>query len=454
MQVELNFAAFLLFSAMAAVSMKIAKDLFGSFFAPPGLFGAVWFGSLAVYYTGIVPYYTLSFSSVFVFIATTLVFLCGCIVGKPLYGLRIAQEIDPIAPSPVGGLRHADKLICIVFAVSVIGSISYYLLMHQSIGIDSLWRDPISVRYEEAYGRLRHAGWGGVARAFLIPCCVLCAIYLKIKGREAPKRVWAILVMCYLLLLPSSGRTNIGTAIVASFLGIQYLNMGKSRCLSFKAIALPAMVFLAFVGYFLYTTNALDKSVTGKAGMADLSFYLVSGLPAFQQMVQFPDGYSGSGHLTFGVVARALHAINPENITKPDYIRPMTTIPFFTNIYTYLDSLFLEYGWIGVFVYPFLLGLALSYLYFSLHDKPGVIKTFVNAMLGTAIVQSLSGNRFGASGIWMWMGVLFSTQCIIAVCCNLWDRMGKGFAGTPGPGAQGRRADGGMSDLFRVDMHG
>lgn len=454
MLVELNFAAFLLFSAMAALSMKISRDLFGSFFAPPGLFGAVWFGSLAVYYTGIVPYYALSFSSVFLFTATTLVFICGCIVGKQLYGLKTAQRIHPIEPSLVGGLQHADKLIYIIFAVGVIGSISYYLLMHQSIGIDSLWRDPISVRYEEAYGRLRHAGLGGVARAFLIPCCVLCAIYLKIQGRAASKRVWAILIMCYLLLLPSSGRTNIGTAIVASFLGIQYINMGKSRRLSFKAVALPAVVFLAFVGYFLYTTNALDKSVTGRAGMADLSFYLVSGLPAFQQMARFPDGYSGSGHLTFGVVARALHAINPENITKPDYIRPMTTIPFFTNIYTYLDSLFLEYGWIGVFVYPFLLGLALSCLYFSLHDRPGVIKTFVNAMLGTAIVQSLSGNRFGASGVWMWIGVLFATQCIIAVCCRFWDRMGKGFAGTRGAGAQGGRADGPASEPFRVDVQG
>ncbi|MBN2339785.1 MAG: oligosaccharide repeat unit polymerase [Acidobacteria bacterium] len=454
MLVELNFAASIFFSGMAALAMKISKDLFGSFFAPPGLFGAVWFGSLAVYYTGIVPYYALSFPSVFVFIATTVIFICGCIVGKPLYGLRTVQRIDPIAPSIIGGLRHADKLIYVIFAVGVIGSISYYVLMHQSIGIDSLWRDPISVRYEEAYGRLRHAGWGGVARAFLIPCCVLCAIYLKIKGRGASKRVWAILVMCYLLLLPSSGRTNIGTAIVASFLGIQYLNMGKSRRSSFKAVALPATVFLAFVGYFLYTTNSLDKSVTGRAGMADLSFYLVSGLPAFQQMVQFPDGYSESGHLTFGVVARALHAINPENITKPDYIRPKTTIPFFTNIYTYLDSLFLEYGWIGVFVYPFLLGLALSYLYLSLHDNPGVIKTFVNAMLGTAIVQSLSGNRFGASGVWMWMAVLFATQCVITVCCNYWERMGKGLAGARGPGAQGRGADGAASDPFRVDMQG
>ncbi len=413
MLVEPNPVAILMFMALAAVCMKMSKDLFGSYFAPSGLFGGVWFGGLAVYYSGVVPYYDLSASMIFTFIATTMVFICGCLIGKSLYGIEIGQTVRPIQPSLIEGLRHADKLIYVLFAVSLLGSISYYLLMHQHMGIDALWRDPISVRYEEVYGRLRNAGWGGVARAFMIPCCVLCSIYLKIRGADAPKRIWIILIMTYLLILPSSGRTNIGTTIVSSFLGIQYLNMGKRMRISFKTIALPLVAMLAFGGYFLATTNALNKSVTGNAGIADLSLYLVSGFPAFQQMVLFPQGYEGSGHITFGVITRILYALDPESVIKPDYVRPFTTVPFPTNIYTYLDSAFLEYGWIGVFLLPCLLGLGLTLLYLSLNKKPSVMKVYINALLGTCIVQSLTVNRFGATDIWMWMVVLGIIQAVL-----------------------------------------
>ena len=410
MLVESNPVAIVFFLFLAALSMKLSKDLLGSWLAAPGLFGGVWFISLAVFYSGIVSYYALRPKTLGVFVATTVVFICGCLLGKCLYGLPIARSIKPIDRSSIEGLQHADSLICVLFLIGVWGTLSYYLLMHQVIGIDSLWRDPILVRYEEVYGRLRNAGWGGVARSFAIPCFILCSIYLKIRGSKAPRRFWAILIVTFLLLLPSSGRTTMGTMLVATFLGIQYVDMGRRGRMSYKHTALIAGVVLLFVGYFLLTTNLLSKSVSDRAGIADLSFYLVSGFPAFQQMVLFPQGYEGSGHITFGVITRILYAFDPENVIKPDYVRPFTTVPFPTNIYTYLDSAFLEYGWIGIFILPFFLGLALTILYLSLNKKPSVLKFFMNALLGTCIVQSLGVNRFGATDIWMWMVVLAIIQ--------------------------------------------
>jgi oligosaccharide repeat unit polymerase len=163
------------------------------------------------------------------------------------------------------------------------------------------------------------------------------------------------------------------------------------------------LVSALFLAYFLLTTNRLQKSVTGQAGLADVGLYTVSSFPAFQEMLRSPGQFVQSSSLTFGFVSRVLNEIDPVVFAYPEYVRPPVYIPTSTNVFTYLDAFFLDFGMPGVYLFPFLYGLLTSALFLAMRAAPSIGKVYVAALFGLCIIQSAGVNRFGTFGIWLWV---------------------------------------------------
>jgi len=189
--------------------------------------------------------------------------------------------------------------------------------------------------------------------------------------------------------------------------------MGES-ILFRKYIPVVLMVAVLFAVYFTVTNNVLQKnlstssdSITGDnlSGMPEIVHYMVSGFPAFEMLTKTSRGASSETSLTFGFLSRLLNEIDSDYFAYPDYVQPTVFVPLPTNIYTYLDVYYLDFGWLGVAIFPFLLGLVASSLFLWMLRAPSVTKLYIVSFMGLCIFQSGGVNRFGSFQTWVWIAL-------------------------------------------------
>ena len=402
MFVEFDPLAVFWFIVAGIVTLRIAKHAFGSYAAPVGIYGSLWCFSLAFFYLGISQFYTLRIETILVFGGTTLLFILGAIVAKGQGRGKAMSQFMKTEKLP--GSAQLHLLVYALFGLGIVGVLTYYWRLNEIIGIESLWLDPVRVRFEESAGELSRIGWINAARSFLIPCFVLAVMYLSLLNHKSRRLMWIAAVMSFLLLVPSSGRTTIMTMVVWAILARVYLPVSSAQKISTKRYAVWFLVISSLcVVYFLATTNLLGKAVDSEAGMADIAHYTSSSFPAFQVMVRAPEMFAQHTSLTFGMVSRILNEIDPSSFSYPDYVQATVDVPGSTNTYTYLDAFFLDFGWLGVFLFPFVLGLLTTRLYLSMRRSPSVIKVYVASLFGLCIVESTGVNRFGNFSTWLWI---------------------------------------------------
>jgi oligosaccharide repeat unit polymerase len=391
------------FIVAGIVILRIAKHAFGSYAAPVGIYGSLWCFSLAFFYLGLSEFYTLRIETILVFGVTTLQFLLGAVIGKDQTRGKSAMSHHTQSEN-LPGSAQLHLSVYALFGLGILGVLAYYLRLNQVIGIESLWLDPVRVRFEESAGDLSRIGWINAARSFLIPSFVLAVMYLSLRNQKPRRLVWVAAVISFLLMVPSSGRTTIMTMVVWAILARVYLAVSLAQKISTKWYAVWLLVISSVcVVYFLTTTNLLGKAVDSEAGLADIAVYTSSSFPAFQEMVREPKTFAQGASLTFGMVSRILNEIDPASFSYPEYVQPTVDVPISTNVYTYLDAFFLDFGWLGVFLFPFVLGLLTTRLYESMRSSPSVIKVYVASLFGLCIVESTGVNRFGNFSTWLWI---------------------------------------------------
>lgn len=405
MFLEFDPLAVFCFIAAGVLILWIAKHEFGSYAAPAGIYGSLWCFSLAFFYLGIAPFYKLQIQTIFVFGGTTVLFLLGAIVAK---GQTRAKNAMPrhMQAENLPGSAQLHLLVYALFGLGIVGVVAYYSRLNQVIGIESLWLNPVRVRFEESAGELRRLGWINSARSFLTPCFVLAVMYLSLPNHKPRRLIWVAAVMSFLLLAPTPGRTPIVAMVVWAILARVYLAVSLGQKISTKRYAVWLLVFSSLcVVYFLATTNLLGKAADSEAGAgaADIAEYTVSSFPAFQVMMRAPEMFAQPTSLTFGVVSRILNEVDPNRFSYPEYVQPFVDVPRSTNLYTYLDAFFLDFGLLGVFLFPFILGLLATSLYLSMRKSPSVIKVYVASLFGLCIVGSTGVNIFGNFQTWLWI---------------------------------------------------
>ena len=416
---DFNVLAVIMFSLAGVLALRFSKSLLGSLLSPPALYTGLWFFSLALFHLGIVRYYPLEWETLSALVSTIALFLFGAVVAVTLARRKHDSSRQPPTSEHVFEHRHLHWAIALLFAIGVIGTLTYYWRLHQLIGIESLWLNPIRVRFEESQGGLRRVGWIGLARSFLIPCFVLAVIYLRLSvGNRRTKLLLGIIAgLSFVLVLPNSGRTTLLTMVTWAGLVVIYLTESMGKTFSLRKYSLQILIGGAFiVAYFAATNIVLNKTLSQVdrvfastalneplIGWGDFIHYIVSGFPAFQVLTQYPPNYDQPVSLTFGAISRILNEIDPASFAYPDYVQPFVYVPLPTNIYTYLDTFFLDFGWVGVAIFPFVIGLLTTALYLWMLRAPSVGKIYVAALMGQCILQTTGVNRFSSFLIAEWI---------------------------------------------------
>ena len=405
-----------IFFSGGVFALRFSRRIFGSYLAPPGIYAGVWLFSLSVFYIGVISYYALELRTLVVFLFSILTFTIGGLLSKKLIK-RKNNNFGYFLNQSTNQNRRLRWAIYILFGLGVLGSTMYYLEFHRLIGIESLYSDPRLVRFEESMGELRRVRWIGLTRSLLVPSFILSVIYLCIKPMQHKKSMWVVVIVSLFSLAASSGRTLVMTLGLCSGLSVIYVAQNIGEPISFRKYGLPILTgSVLFFAYFVTTTSMLHKWVSyvyltkvtshlpdALIGLADLTHYLVGGFPAFQSLINSSEEANQSVSFTFGVISRIMHEIDPSLFGYPDYVQPFVFVPIPCNLYTYLDAFYRDFGWIGIAIFPFLIGLVTTTLYLWMRRSPGIMKVYVVSLMGLCIFQSTGVNTFGTFQTWVWI---------------------------------------------------
>lgn len=424
-----------------------SRHVFRSWFSPLAIYGGVWSFSLALYYVGIVEYFALEWRTVLVYVATLVLFTIGSLLS--LLGVGPGLRSTPQMTPSHTRVRALEATILILLGAGLTGSFLYYLHFQDTIGLDMLWQNPRFARLEESVGVLRRAGWAGLARELLQPALVLSVIGMTLGA--ARRRWWAIAgaVLPTCALIAATGRTTLVVLAAWGFLGWVYAREtrgGGAKALR-PALRILGLGVVVFVAYFFVTSMLFHKEalagLSGARGAWEsagstgrtLVHYIAGPLPAFQEVLADPAFFEGGGSRTFGVVARVLNWFAPTRFAYPEYVEPFVGVPYYTNVYTYLDCYFVEFGWAGLLLFPLGMGFVASKVFIMMRRRPTVGRVYLASLVGLCTLEATGVNRFGTFETWLWIGVPLG---LMAACRIL----GQAGPRAPTVATQGRAVSG------------
>jgi hypothetical protein len=424
MPLEPNLLAVLAFGLLGLLLVRLCSRVDDSVASPAALYALLWCGTFAFYYSGAVITFPIRGATLGLLLTGMAAFLAGAL----LPGLL---RRDPTPVRPLGILPDRAALgvqvgVLVLLAISLVGSLAYMRLLHNAIGIQSLWQNPAMVRVMEGT-ELRYVGWVGVTRGFMAPAFVLACLAWRHMPVERRRTMMIAAVIAFVLCIPSAGRTLLVTLAVWGSLVVIYSMECDGVRRPVRRVAMPlAIIALVMVGYFLMVGQLLKKALANHyaivemtrlppalSGIADVIHYQTYGLPAFERLVDMPGEFEQRASLTLGVASRLMYAFDAGRFDRPEYVQPFVFVPLSTNLYTWFDAFYMDFGWWGILAMPFIIGFLSGAAYAWMRASPSLLKIYSIGLIGVCVIQTTTVNRFGNFQTWLWWLV---PPLVLVVC--------------------------------------
>jgi oligosaccharide repeat unit polymerase len=397
----------------AAVLLLIAflnLRLGRSILYPPAHFSLLWLALLIAALALSGTYFPLSLEAVAVFCVGVFAFS----VGGALM-LLITQRL-PAAPRP---LSTADST-----------SIQYFLgggLVLLVAALPLFWRYVLSVvdpRFDNLWWGIR-SGMIALAEVqgqkpweqFMYDNLTVLAILLALtavahRTERAASQVVAgsLVVVATLYNLATGSRAGAFTVLLGS-LGIIVIRRGRIMPRHIAVGIIAVAVMFVPVTVLRVRTGDVNKDLQVVSDIALL--YTVGPLTAFDQYLQYPAVLSQPWSVSHSV----LHAANRLGfeVDAPsqhlDYVN--VGAPWGMNVYTMFLAYFAEFGWLGVVVFPALVGFATVYMYRLAAERGGHV-LILYAMAFSEICKSGFSEGF-FMGLNMWFKAALYCVVLYAV---------------------------------------
>jgi oligosaccharide repeat unit polymerase len=315
-----------------------------------------------------------------------------------------------------------EKAIKILLLINSIGLCLYIQRVGNTFGLSSLVSNPSEInRNADEFGR------AGVLAFFALvnyPAFVCSLIHYL----ETKKVFWFSALGLTLPLAQSyvfGDRNSLAIPVATSVFVWVYFNGWRALNRQIVVRLLGATVLI--VGYFLIagflygrivsTDSPLykesDYNVTSQTAilLANPYVYATSSFPTMQAAMADVHGLLW-GSRTFFPVARLLYGAGilqnrPENASLEFYF-----IPVPSNAFTYLFSLYEDFGTVGVIVFPFLLGFAETKAYIHMKNRPNIFGVACVASLMVVNLYSVFIALNSTLLFWYYLIVIFTVSTI------------------------------------------
>ncbi|TCO60259.1 O-antigen polymerase [Caldanaerobacter subterraneus] len=258
--------------------------------------------------------------------------------------------------------------------------------------IDNFW---VAIRYETVYGSANL----GFFRYFLGVLNLFTIFsYLesldKISKTDKIKAYFVIVIaIIYNLLLMQ----RIGIIfLVFAFIGVKFIYEGEINFqFLFKSIAVLVILFgipAVLLGKGGSIHNSFIENIKGVSKMVAL--YTLGGAVGFNNVVMNPSRYIGTGFTTFRFFYAVLDRIGLAHYNLPKMVPIYTDTPLPTNVYTIYYTYFLDYGYLGVFILMFIIGIFSSLVFKRAYIKKEKIYIFLYGMVFAGLIISCANEFF------------------------------------------------------------
>lgn len=372
----------------------VARRLYGTFFSPLGIYAIVWTGTMSLAALRFIDYNALSDTTIAAVSFSGIAMLVGSLIGRArLRKYKPTSTAGESMPS-VGVL---STTVIILFALSAAGSVIRITSIVRQFGsVITLLQNAQTVRAYISLGLLDY----DPVSAYLASLAFAGIPFAVLLWSNGGRRLF--LILPFLPLLVNDIALNSRTWIVAGLLtylaaygivrvlvkqrGLTVSDVRRLAIIGILFAALSAVVqmqrygdapeaYWTFGQHWRGPASGISESWSG--GMALGYVYFTSGIPAFNELVQSisPDDYWG-GLSTFAPFCRATARFLAK-VECPDVISSMVYMPVQSNIYSFLQTFYEDFGIWGVIIYPLLLGFVAANAYASIRNGWSIVKYII-----------------------------------------------------------------------------
>jgi oligosaccharide repeat unit polymerase len=365
----------------------IAKLVFKTIRCPLGIFTLVWNGLFLLHNLPLVEYVNITIVSGTIIVLSYLFFLFGSSFAyiiypkqsflnnkKKVYLQPINNELELYKTTNIANIniKSAKRGVDIAIVFSNLGIILWLIQVIKLVSLSSFTALNMYLARALIRGNIS-ALTGYLINIFSIGGSVLAGI-LVARGYQFKKRYT-------LLFLP--------TFVVASFTGQRFmtiicfltflsplLTLGTGQLLKkidrkkFKTVFLGAMILVLFFVYIGDKRGSFDEfSTTGiltSPVLARTYTYITGSFAAFSEQLNAWDGSLMFGANTFFPFFKLTNNLgiisySSSELDMIDNVHHFVYIPGAFNVYSYLMDVVNDWGYLGVMVFPFLLGFISSH---------------------------------------------------------------------------------------------
>ena len=386
---------FIIFLLLALISLFVSQKLFGTIFSPIGIFGFIWNIYLLFFEVRLVNYYPLEFTTYVALIGSYFAFTAGVIISvifvKDQAHLKEFNRVSFQSKSIKSFDFHkAKNVLVFINIVAFIGLILIIFKLQKIVLLSNIY-DMNLVRnsmHGLSSSERVMSGFLGYLTSLLPLNAVFCGIFVT----YIPKVRFQIFLCFIIGLLISLISGNRAMLIMITFLFISSYIITKTltKGIKFKRILLPilpSILILCFVFVFIGKIRFAPENVFLKMfARYDIPWailhpysYITAGVGAFNILLESLPNFSIPFLHSLAPIIRLLAKIEPE-LFRYDYEtivyytvnNVFVPTPLRTNVYTYLGAIFSDFGWAGMFIAPFLIGIISGLVFIRLLRKPTI----------------------------------------------------------------------------------
>ncbi|ETT51764.1 hypothetical protein BSK66_26525 [Paenibacillus odorifer] len=370
---------------MLIFGLWITWNIFRTLRCPLGIFTIVWNGLFLLHNLHLVEYTGISPESGLIIMGSYMVFLMGSILG---YSIKLKGEFGHIKEDELNRpipLKSLEFNVVNIDEVNTVNKAIRFSLFFSNLGI-ILWLFQIVSRFglktllnSSMYlNRVMISEHSNSFINYLINVFSLggsLLIGILVARGYGFKKSYIMIFLPTTTVALFTGQRYMTIICILNFIApLLVLGTGsgleKVKSIKMKKMIVPVIILVLFFVFVGNKRGSFEEfSVNTKLNNVVLSktyTYLTGSFAAFSEQLRVWDGSLMLGANTFLPLFKLTNSFgitkyDDSMLTMIDTGRPFTNIPMPFNVYSYLWDIIFDWGYIGVFLLPLILGLASSY---------------------------------------------------------------------------------------------
>ncbi len=415
----------LLSTIVFVFSFWVGKIVYKKKINPISFYAFIWCGMIFLYGLRLIPFSDLTSESWTLIILSYFSFFCGAILVYAFYNLNGNLELYKWQKKDffifVNDGKYLNLAIIILGSIGLIAAIQHWLHLLNQYGsiaevfihaprvyryrIDNKDQGAIPFLWLFSYVAIFLAGIFTAYKKKITIGAVIAIIGLSLKSLATFTRSGVLFgllefVFAFILFNNIFVANNKRQSSIKKILG--------SLILILILISTTSVVRLARTGMDSHFSQGASSSLrqfeNGLIISPAVYFYLASQIVVFSKYLEddFPEK-NLFGESTFFPIYRFIGKF--DLVEKPDFRSKGYYTPFWSNTSTYLGNLHKDFGYTGVLLFPFFLGLFITHCWYKLFLNGNIY--YIITLTFLFIIIGMSFFALQLTVIW-WVGLIFS----------------------------------------------